>query len=62
MVVIAMASSYRFYCRSYTVCLSVCPLVGKCKIVFHINVHNFQMVIIVPKTSHISYKRATSDY
>ena len=48
-VVIAIASSHRFQCNSHTGASRICPLVGKCKILFLTEVHNFQMIINVFK-------------
>ena len=49
-VVIAIASSCRFKCRSHNGWSCVCPFGGKYK------------MIIVSRTSHISYKRVSTEY
>ena len=56
--VTVIALSYRFKCISHTGWSSGCPFVGKWNFffIFFSNLPTFQMVIIVSRISHISYK------
>ena len=63
-VIISIASSCRFKCKSHT--RSSCPVYVRwsenAKYCFYRKVHNFQMVITVSKTSHINYKLISTQY
>ena len=62
-VVIAIASSYRFKCKYHILDSPVYACWSQsAKYCFYRKVHNFQMVITVSKTSHISYKLVSTEY
>ena len=58
--VIVIASSYRFKCRSHNWMVK-CMTKKNANIAFYRKADNFQMVIIVSRTSHISYKQVSTE-
>ena len=61
--VIAIASSYRFKLQITLWMVQCMPFAWRnAKYCFYRKVHSFQMVIILSRTSHISYKRVSTEY